>query len=155
MWRIIELAHLTVSRKKFRSSKEKSIVFPVSLFPILCLKLLILLQLDYDCYDTPILYALYNYMISFFFLFLFFSAWVQVSEGSETVTVVFKPTKGDLVHGGTAIAKSGCWTLLKGGMVANFSSSVEIFFEVKFISALTPSFELSKVLRYLFSFSLN
>ena len=61
------------------------------------------------------------------------SAWVQVSEGSEAIAVVFRPTKGDLTHGGRVIAKSGCWTLLKGGMVANFSSLVDVFFEVKFI----------------------
>ena len=58
------------------------------------------------------------------------SAWVQVSEGSETVAVVFRPAKGDAMRGGRVIAKSGCWSLLKGGMVANFSSPVEIFFEV-------------------------
>ncbi|XP_062106871.1 endo-1,4-beta-xylanase 5-like [Humulus lupulus] len=60
-----------------------------------------------------------------------FSAGIQVSEGSEDVTVVFKSKKGHLIHGGTAIAKSGCWTLLKGGMVANFSSPVDIFFQSK------------------------
>ncbi|EXC41981.1 putative endo-1,4-beta-xylanase C [Morus notabilis] len=64
-----------------------------------------------------------------------FSAWVQVSEGSEIVAVVFRPTKGDLTHGGKVIARSGCWSLLKGGMVANFSSPIEIFFECKNTSA--------------------
>ncbi|XP_024020917.1 uncharacterized protein LOC21384356 [Morus notabilis] len=69
---------------------------------------------------------------SFSVKFVIVSAWVQVSEGSEIVAVVFRPTKGDLTHGGKVIARSGCWSLLKGGMVANFSSPIEIFFEVKF-----------------------
>lgn len=59
-----------------------------------------------------------------------FSAWVQVSEGSESVGVVFKSSKGGVVHGGKVTAKHGCWTLLKGGMVANFTSLVDILFEV-------------------------
>ncbi|KAF3435563.1 hypothetical protein FNV43_RR22652 [Rhamnella rubrinervis] len=61
-----------------------------------------------------------------------FSAWLQVSEGSESVGVVFKTNKdSDLVHGGSVIAKHGCWSLLKGGIVANFSSPVDILFESK------------------------
>ncbi|KAF4382329.1 hypothetical protein G4B88_011281 [Cannabis sativa] len=60
-----------------------------------------------------------------------FSAWIQVSEGSEDVTVVFKSNKGYLIHGGTTTANSGCWTLLKGGMVANFSGPLDISFETK------------------------
>ncbi|KAH7518117.1 hypothetical protein FEM48_Zijuj09G0136500 [Ziziphus jujuba var. spinosa] len=59
------------------------------------------------------------------------SAWIQVSEGSESVGVIFKPSKGHVVHGGRVVAKHGCWTLLKGGMVANFTSPVDILFESK------------------------
>nr|KYP75278.1 Endo-1,4-beta-xylanase [Cajanus cajan] len=58
-----------------------------------------------------------------------FSAWFQLSEGSDTVSVIFK-SKGSEI-GGQVIAKHGCWTLLKGGIVANFSSPVEIFFKSK------------------------
>ncbi|CAJ1977330.1 unnamed protein product [Sphenostylis stenocarpa] len=60
-----------------------------------------------------------------------FSAWFQVSEGSDIVSVVFKTKGSELVRGGQVIAKHGCWTLLKGGIVANFSSPVEILFESK------------------------
>ncbi|XP_042979311.1 endo-1,4-beta-xylanase 5-like isoform X1 [Carya illinoinensis] len=60
--------------------------------------------------------------------FEIFSAWVQLSEGRETVAVFFKITDGDLVRGGSVIADHGCWSLLKGGIVANFSSPVEILF---------------------------
>ncbi|RDX77056.1 hypothetical protein CR513_42878, partial [Mucuna pruriens] len=60
-----------------------------------------------------------------------FSAWFQVSEGSDTVSVIFRTKGSELVRGGHVIAKHGCWTLLKGGIVSNFSSSVEILFESK------------------------
>ncbi|KAM5549653.1 endo-1,4-beta-xylanase 5-like [Rosa sericea] len=60
-----------------------------------------------------------------------FSASVQVSEGSEIVAVVFKFPTGENIRGGDVVAEHGCWTLLKGGIVANFTSLVEIFFESK------------------------
>ncbi|XP_027364759.1 endo-1,4-beta-xylanase 5-like [Abrus precatorius] len=60
-----------------------------------------------------------------------FSAWFQVSEGSDTVTVLFKTNGSEVVRGGHVVAKHGCWSLLKGGIVANFSSPAEIFFESK------------------------
>ncbi|KAK3035724.1 hypothetical protein RJ639_033426 [Escallonia herrerae] len=60
-----------------------------------------------------------------------FSAWVQISEGRETVAVVFKTSRGELVPGGRVIAKQGCWSLLKGGMVGNISSPVDMLFESK------------------------
>jgi len=60
-----------------------------------------------------------------------YSAWFQVSEGSDTVSVMFRTKESELVRGGQVIAKHGCWTLLKGGIAANFSSPVEILFEVK------------------------
>ncbi|MED6134116.1 hypothetical protein PIB30_034431 [Stylosanthes scabra] len=60
-----------------------------------------------------------------------FSAWFQLSEGSDTVSVIFKTNATELIRGGHAIAKHGCWTLLKGGIVANYSSRAEILFETK------------------------
>eukprot|EP00257_Ricinus_communis_P022994 XP_015582867.1 uncharacterized protein LOC8262286 isoform X1 [Ricinus communis] len=60
-----------------------------------------------------------------------FSAWVQINEGSEDVVVVFR-NDGGLIRAGKVIAKNGCWSLLKGGVFANFSSQpVEILFESK------------------------
>ncbi|WJX14885.1 endo-1,4-beta-xylanase [Trifolium repens] len=58
-----------------------------------------------------------------------FSAWFQLSEGSDIVSVVFKINGSELVRGGHVIAKHGCWSFLKGGIVANFSSPAEILFE--------------------------
>jgi hypothetical protein len=63
------------------------------------------------------------------------SAWFQLSEGSDLVSVVFKRNGSELVRGGHVIAKNGCWSLLKGGIVANFSSPAEILFEVKWFSS--------------------
>ncbi|XP_028767204.1 endo-1,4-beta-xylanase 5-like isoform X4 [Neltuma alba] len=58
-----------------------------------------------------------------------FSAWVQLSEGTEIVSVVIRTNRSELVRGGHVIAQHGCWTLLKGGIVANLPSSAEILFE--------------------------
>ncbi|KAK6241185.1 hypothetical protein SCA6_006574 [Theobroma cacao] len=63
--------------------------------------------------------------------FYTFSAWIQISKGSETVAVVFKTSDGKLIRGGETIAKQGCWSLLKGGIVAQFTSPVEILLESK------------------------
>ncbi|GAV65131.1 Glyco_hydro_10 domain-containing protein, partial [Cephalotus follicularis] len=60
-----------------------------------------------------------------------FSAWFQVSKGSETISIVLANSDGELIRGGQVIAKHGCWSLLKGGITANFSGLVEIFFETK------------------------
>ncbi|XVE49336.1 hypothetical protein DITRI_Ditri01bG0074800 [Diplodiscus trichospermus] len=63
--------------------------------------------------------------------FYTFSAWIQVRKGSVTVAVLFKTSDGKLMHVGESLAKQGCWSLLKGGMVAKFSSLVEILLESK------------------------
>ncbi|XP_074572095.1 endo-1,4-beta-xylanase 5-like [Curcuma longa] len=57
-----------------------------------------------------------------------FSAWVQVDRGNAAVRVVFK-TSSDFIHAGEAEAKSGCWTMLKGGLTPKSSGPAEIFFE--------------------------
>ncbi|KAF1880684.1 hypothetical protein Lal_00011743 [Lupinus albus] len=59
-----------------------------------------------------------------------FSGWFQVSEGSEIVLVIFKTSGSEVIRGGHVIAKHGCWSLLKGGIVANISSHAEILFEL-------------------------
>ncbi|KAI5436543.1 endo-1,4-beta-xylanase 5-like [Lathyrus oleraceus] len=64
-------------------------------------------------------------------LIYIFSAWLQLSEGSEIVSVVFKTNGSESVHGGHVIANHGCWSLLKGGILANFSTPAEILFETE------------------------
>lgn len=60
-----------------------------------------------------------------------FAAWIQVSEGSETVSAVFGTGDGEFVPGGSVVAEHGCWSLLKGGIAANSSGLVDVLFEVK------------------------
>ncbi|XP_042426046.1 endo-1,4-beta-xylanase 5-like [Zingiber officinale] len=57
-----------------------------------------------------------------------FSAWVQVDRGNAAVRVVFKTSSG-FIHAGETEAKSGCWTMLKGGLTPESSGPAEIFFE--------------------------
>ncbi|XP_056163515.1 endo-1,4-beta-xylanase 5-like isoform X2 [Syzygium oleosum] len=63
--------------------------------------------------------------------FYAFSAWIQVNEGSETVSVIFGTGDGEFVPGGSIVAEQGCWSLLKGGIAANSSSTVDVLFESK------------------------
>lgn len=65
-------------------------------------------------------------------ILLKYSAWVQISNGSEseTVAVAFKASNGELVLGGETMATQGCWSLLKGGIVAEFTGVVEILLMV-------------------------
>ncbi|KAK7390980.1 hypothetical protein VNO78_19239 [Psophocarpus tetragonolobus] len=60
-----------------------------------------------------------------------FSAWFQVSGGIDTVSVMFKTKRSEIVRVGQVMATHGCWTLLKGGIVSKFSSPVEIIFKSK------------------------
>ncbi|PRQ22776.1 putative RNA-directed DNA polymerase [Rosa chinensis] len=95
-------------------------------------------------------------MLVFYRIFIFLlyeiSASVQVSEGSEIVAVVFKfPNREGIprVYVIIVIAQHGCWTLLKGGIVANFTSPVDIVFE--FMQAPTEAHyaAVKRILRYL------
>ncbi|TXG64098.1 hypothetical protein EZV62_011092 [Acer yangbiense] len=54
-------------------------------------------------------------------------AWLQLSERKGPVTAVFKTSDG-FTHAGSAIAQSGCWSMLKSGLTVNASGSAEIYF---------------------------
>ncbi|KAK0581524.1 hypothetical protein LWI29_014799 [Acer saccharum] len=56
-------------------------------------------------------------------------AWLQLNEGKGPVTAVFKTGEG-FTHAGSAIAQSGCWSMLKGGLTGNASGPAEIYFQV-------------------------
>ncbi|KAI4371383.1 hypothetical protein MLD38_019625 [Melastoma candidum] len=58
-----------------------------------------------------------------------FSAWIQVSEGTEAVAAMFRTSEGVFVSGGSVIANRGCWSLLKGGIFANSSGPADVLFE--------------------------
>nr|XP_018625197.2 endo-1,4-beta-xylanase 5-like [Nicotiana tomentosiformis] len=61
--------------------------------------------------------------------FYVISGWVQVSRGdANSVAVIFK-TQSGFQHAAWAIAKSGCWSMFKGGLVVNASGPAELYFE--------------------------
>ncbi|KAK1559545.1 hypothetical protein Q3G72_015551 [Acer saccharum] len=53
---------------------------------------------------------------------------VATEEGKGPVTAVFKTGEG-FTHAGSAIAQSGCWSMLKGGLTGNASGPAEIYFQ--------------------------
>ncbi|WCJ17973.1 Glycosyl hydrolase family 10 protein [Euphorbia peplus] len=58
-----------------------------------------------------------------------FSAWIQVSEGSNIpVTAVFK-TKNGYENAGVVVAQSKCWSMLKGGLTVDTSGPAQLFFK--------------------------
>ncbi|KAI3958914.1 hypothetical protein MKX01_023590 [Papaver californicum] len=57
-----------------------------------------------------------------------FSAWIQVSEGEETVAAIFKTTDG-FTQAGATIGQSGCWSMLKGGLTVDSSGYAELYFQ--------------------------
>ncbi|RRT33987.1 hypothetical protein GW17_00056210 [Ensete ventricosum] len=58
------------------------------------------------------------------------SAWLQVDQGNTTVTAIFKTAKEGFVQVGAVEARSGCWSMLKGGLTAKSSGPAEFYFEV-------------------------
>ncbi|KAK1372809.1 GH10 domain-containing protein [Heracleum sosnowskyi] len=64
-------------------------------------------------------------------LYYVFSAWIQAStEGSEKIiTAVFNYSSG--VEAGTVVARHGCWSMLKGGIVANVTTPADIIFKAE------------------------
>ncbi|PAN51010.1 hypothetical protein PAHAL_9G563800 [Panicum hallii] len=56
------------------------------------------------------------------------SAWLQVSNGSADITAVVK-TNGQFIHAGGVEARSGCWSILKGGLTAPAAGPAELYFE--------------------------
>ncbi|KAF5789565.1 putative endo-1,4-beta-xylanase [Helianthus annuus] len=57
-----------------------------------------------------------------------FSAWLQISNGDATVVATFKTPTGYHDAGSTR-AKSGCWSMLKGGLTVNKSGPTHLYFQ--------------------------
>ncbi|TXG64106.1 hypothetical protein EZV62_011100 [Acer yangbiense] len=62
-------------------------------------------------------------------------SWLQLSERKGPVTAVFKTSDG-FTHAGSAIAQSGCWSMLKSGLTVNASGSAEIYFSASHCNLL-------------------
>ncbi|XAR52931.1 Endo-1,4-beta-xylanase [Bertholletia excelsa] len=56
------------------------------------------------------------------------SAWLQVNKGSAEIAARFKTPTG-WEPAGWVIAQSGCWSMLKGGLVVNASGPSYLYFE--------------------------
>ncbi|CAN4112093.1 unnamed protein product [Withania somnifera] len=57
------------------------------------------------------------------------SGWLQVSHGDDVnVAVIFK-TQSGFQHAAWGTAKSGCWSMFKGGLVVDASGSAQLYFE--------------------------
>nr|CAD1837817.1 unnamed protein product [Ananas comosus var. bracteatus] len=59
------------------------------------------------------------------------SAWVRIDEGNAVVGAVFKTAGDGFVHAGLVEAKSGCWSMLKGGLTVKTSGPADLYFESK------------------------
>ncbi|XP_042009296.1 endo-1,4-beta-xylanase 4-like [Salvia splendens] len=57
------------------------------------------------------------------------SAWIQVDEGEETILAYIK-TPSETKPSGSVIAKTGCWSMLKGGFTAYEDEKVDLIFKV-------------------------
>ncbi|XP_047320416.1 endo-1,4-beta-xylanase 5-like [Impatiens glandulifera] len=57
-----------------------------------------------------------------------FSAWLQVSNGNESIFAIFK-SQSALHKAGIVVAHSGCWSMLKGGISVHKSERFELYFE--------------------------
>lgn len=57
------------------------------------------------------------------------SAWFQVSAGEAKIQAKVKTSTGN-VSAGSVLAKSGCWSMYKGGFVVNVTESADLYFEV-------------------------
>lgn len=70
------------------------------------------------------------------------AAWIQVTSGNESVTAVFKTSSG-FKAAGSVIAKSKCYSMLKGGFTVDESGPAELYFEVlnsNFLNVLDVTF---------------
>ncbi|XP_073128151.1 endo-1,4-beta-xylanase 5-like [Henckelia pumila] len=57
-----------------------------------------------------------------------FSAWLQVSHGEAHIAAMFQ-TKDSYETTGWVIARNGCWSMLKGGLVVNASGPADLYFQ--------------------------
>ncbi|KAL7583308.1 hypothetical protein Lser_V15G45005 [Lactuca serriola] len=60
-----------------------------------------------------------------------FSAWVQISHGDDATVVATFRTPTGFYDVGLTMAKSGCWSMLKGGITVNQSGSTQLYFQSK------------------------
>ncbi|KAK8943350.1 hypothetical protein KSP40_PGU020105 [Platanthera guangdongensis] len=57
-----------------------------------------------------------------------FSVWLQTSDGNADIIASFQ-VGGEVIHAGAIEAKSGCWSMLKGGLSVDVTGPAVLFFE--------------------------
>ncbi|CAA0812380.1 Glycosyl hydrolase family 10 protein [Striga hermonthica] len=62
-------------------------------------------------------------------------AWVQVKGHPRADVAVVVKTRTGYEVGGWVVAKSGCWSMLKGGFTVNVSGPAQLYFESKNLQA--------------------
>ncbi|MCD7449642.1 hypothetical protein HAX54_000872 [Datura stramonium] len=63
-------------------------------------------------------------------LFYAFSAWVQLSEGSDiVVAMIYNSVQETVATVGSVIAKSGCWSMIKGGLTVDHNAPAVLHFQ--------------------------
>ncbi|XP_059311261.1 endo-1,4-beta-xylanase 5-like isoform X2 [Lycium ferocissimum] len=62
--------------------------------------------------------------------FYAFSAWVQLSEGSDiVVAMIYNEVQKTVTTVGSVIAKSGCWSMIKGGLTVDQNAPAVLHFQ--------------------------
>jgi hypothetical protein len=62
-----------------------------------------------------------------------------VSHGAAAAVRAVVKTADDFVHVGGAVAKPGCWSMLKGGLTAAKAGRAELYFEVRSINSFAKT----------------
>ena len=57
-------------------------------------------------------------------------AWLKLSKGTGDITAIIVPPDGKFITAGAIVARSDCWTLLKGGATTSSEGKGDLFFEV-------------------------
>lgn len=62
---------------------------------------------------------------------------MQIDKGSEVVKAAIRNSQNTTLMLGSVIAKSGCWSMIKGGVTPNESMQANLYFEVFTCSFVT------------------
>ncbi|XP_010488907.1 PREDICTED: uncharacterized protein LOC104766677 [Camelina sativa] len=77
------------------------------------------------------------------------SAWIKLrNENQGKVGMILRRDNGRKVYGGEVMAKKGCWSMLKGGINADFSGPIDIFFKSDDLAAAEISVQNVRLQRF-------
>ncbi|XP_010496773.1 PREDICTED: uncharacterized protein LOC104773807 [Camelina sativa] len=77
------------------------------------------------------------------------SAWIKLrNENQGKVGMILRRDNGRKVYGGEVMAKKGCWSMLKGGINADFSGPIDMFFKSDGLAAAEISVQNVRLQRF-------